>query len=146
MTQRAEELKAALRTGGHRLTPQRMAICEVLAASGEHPTPYVVHQEVRQRFPTVSLATVYNTLNALRDMGEIVAIGLGRDKTHYEPNMDPHANLICLECGRILDFEDIPVDYLREVLESRSGFAVKNTRIDVFGICQDCQEKAKQHE
>lgn len=142
---RADEMKRALQEAGYRMTPQRLAICDILAASEEHPTPYVVYDEVRQAFPTVSLATVYNTLAALRDLGEIVEIGLGRSKTHYEPNLAPHANLICLQCGRIVDFDDLPMEQWSGQIGEASGFAVKNTRIDVFGVCQRCQESEKVH-
>ncbi|MCB9152700.1 MAG: transcriptional repressor [Caldilineae bacterium] len=102
---RSEKLQHALRSAGYRMTPQRLAICDVLAASDDHPTPYVVYERVRVQVPTVSVATVYNTLGALRDLGAIVEIGLGRSEAHYEPNLAPHANLICLQCGRISDFE-----------------------------------------
>ena len=139
MNERTEQLQGALRHAGYRLTPQRMAICEVLAESDDHPTPYVVYEHVRARFPTVSRATVYNTLNALRDLGEIVEIGLGRSESHYEPNLRPHANLICLHCGRIVDYEDLPMAELSSHIADGSGFAVKNTRIDVYGICRQCQ-------
>jgi Fur family peroxide stress response transcriptional regulator len=122
-----------------------MAICDALAASDEHPTPYAVYEQVRRRFPSVSRATVYNTLNALRDLGEIVEIGLGRSQAHYEPNLAPHANLICLRCGRIVDFEELPMAELRGEIAARSGFAVKNTRIDVYGVCRQCQERVDQH-
>jgi Fur family peroxide stress response transcriptional regulator len=143
---RSEQLMNALQQAGYRLTPQRMAICEVLAGSEDHPTPYNIYDAVRERFPTVSRATVYNTINALRDLGEIVEIGLGRSETHYEPNLAPHANLICLHCGRIVDFEDLPMVQLRSQIASGTGFDIKNTRIDVFGICRDCQESANGHE
>ena len=119
---RQEQLIDALRQAGYRMTPQRMAICEVLAASDEHPTPYAVYERVHAAFPTVSLATVYNTLNALRDMGEIVEIGLGRSETHYEPNLAPHANLICLQCGRISDYEELPMEQLRGAIAGVAHF------------------------
>lgn len=139
MQARAEQMERALQQAGYRMTPQRTAICEVLAHSTEHPTPYAVYDQVRLRFPTVSRATVYNTLTALRDLGEIVEIGLGRSETHYEPNLAPHANLICLRCGRIEDFPDLPIDLLRARVADEAGFDAKNTRIDVFGVCRHCQ-------
>lgn len=146
MKERSEQLQDALREAGYRMTPQRSAICEALADSDEHPTPYGVYDQVREHFPTVSRATVYNTLNALRDLGEIVEIGLGRAETHYEPNLAPHANLICLQCGRIQDFSDLPIDVLRDKVAAQSGFSVKNTRIDMYGVCRDCQDREEQAE
>lgn len=140
MEKRASQLMAALQEAGYRMTPQRMAICEVLAASREHPSSYQVYEQVRKRFPTVSRATVYNTLNALRDLGEVVEIGLGRSEKHYEPNLTPHANLICLRCGRIDDLEDLSFTQLEEEVAAASGFVVKNARFDVYGICPSCQE------
>lgn len=139
---RSEKLQDALRAAGYRMTPQRLAICDVLAASDDHPTPYVVYQRVRARVPTVSVATVYNTLGALRDLGAIVEIGLGRSEAHYEPNLAPHANLICLQCGRISDFEGLPMHELGQQITGASGFAITNTRIDVYGVCRECQSSA----
>ncbi|MCB0242983.1 MAG: transcriptional repressor [Anaerolineae bacterium] len=136
---RSEKLQHALRVAGHRMTPQRLAICDVLAASDDHPTPYVVYERVRVQVPTVSVATVYNTLGALRDLGAIVEIGLGRSEAHYEPNLAPHANLICLQCGRISDFEGLPMLQMASQIETSSGFDIKNTRIDVYGVCRECQ-------
>ena len=146
MNERSLQLQNALRAAGYRMTPQRTAICEALAASHEHPTPYDIYSQVQERFPAVSRATVYNTLNALRDLGQIVEIGLGRAETYYEPNLAPHANLICLQCGRIEDFSDLPIDVLRNQVANHAGFAVKNTRIDVYGICQKCQQQDEYHE
>ncbi|MEA3336414.1 MAG: Fur family transcriptional regulator [Chloroflexota bacterium] len=138
-TLRSQQMEEALRQAGYRMTPQRLAICEVLAGSADHPTPYSVFDQVRERFPTVSRATVYNTLNALRDLGEIVEIGLGRSETHYEPNLAPHANLICLRCGRIVDYDGLPLQELGSEVAADTGFDVKNTRLEVFGICDKCQ-------
>ncbi len=136
---RSHQLQQALQRAGYRMTPQRLAICDVLATSDDHPTPYVVYERVRIQVPTVSVATVYNTLGALRDLGAIVEIGLGRSEAHYEPNLAPHANLICLQCGRISDFEGLPMQAMADQINTTSGFDIKNTRIDVYGVCRECQ-------
>ena len=97
---RTQEFVAALRAAGYRITPQRVEICHALAESREHPTPQALYRQISAKFPGISQATVYNTLTVLRDLGEVVEVGLGQDRTYYEPHATPHANLICVRCGQ----------------------------------------------
>nr|MCU0510563.1 transcriptional repressor [Anaerolineae bacterium] len=103
---RTDELISALRSTGYRITPQRVEICRALAESKAHPSPQAIYRKVSEKYPGISQATVYNTLTVLRDLGEVVEVGLGQDRTHYEPDPTPHVNLICLRCGVIEDLED----------------------------------------
>jgi Fur family transcriptional regulator, peroxide stress response regulator len=145
-TDRAQQLIEALRTTGHRITPQRVAVCRVLAQSKDHPTALAIHSEVSDRFPGISQATVYNTLTVLRDLGEIVEVGLGQDRTHYEPDPTPHVNLICLGCGAIRDLEDETVRSLSASLSERHGLEMKAARLDIYGFCTTCAPPEKTNE
>ena len=79
--ERTQEFVAALRAAGYRITPQRVEICRALAESREHPTPQALYRQISAKSPGISQATVYNTLTVLRDLGEVVEVGLGQDRT-----------------------------------------------------------------
>lgn len=136
---RTEELIRALRVTGYRITPQRVEICRTLAESKEHPSPQAIYRQVSEKYPGISQATVYNTLTVLRDLGEVVEVGLGQDRTHYEPDPSPHVNLICLRCGKIEDLENSAVTALSAQLAEAQGLRMKAARMDIYGFCRTCQ-------
>ncbi len=139
MTERAEQMVCVLEERGYRVTPQRAAICRVLVNSRAHLTPQAVYEKVSKEYPGISKATVYNTLMLLRSLGELTEIGLGGDETHYEADPQPHANLICLKCGRILDVVDPGVSGISRQLADAHGFTVKSARTDIYGYCPQCR-------
>ncbi len=133
----------ALRQAGRRITEQRYWVCDYLAATSSHPTPYEVYRQLSARNPEISRATVYNTLNTLRDLGAIVEIGFGAEHTHYDTDTSPHVNLICLRCHSI---QDHPVpEELGQVAASvgNNHFAPVAVRIDVYGFCRECQARKR---
>lgn len=133
-----------LRASGLRLTPQRVAICEVLARSRNHPTAYQIHRRLRRRFPTMSLATVYKTMDALVRLGLVSALGdAGDGMVHYDGATDPHINLVCLSCHRVQDLEDVAVEDLHAQVVARSGYVLRGARLVYYGLCPDCQRKAR---
>jgi len=131
---------ATLRQRGIRVTAQRVAVAEVLANSIDHPSAQDVYERVKLHFPHITLATVYNTLNVLSEKGFVQPLHF-RGGTRYDANLLPHANLICVECGRIADAsvdEDGAVANLREILTKASGFQVMGQRLDFYGSCARC--------
>src|SRR5512135_3326468 len=88
---------------GFKLTPQRLAILGYLDGNKDHPSAEDVYRAVSKRFPTMSFATVYNTLEALRRRGGVMELTLDPDKKRFDPNTEPHHHLICLKCRRIAD-------------------------------------------
>lgn len=130
----------SLQSSGLRLTPQRIAICRALSDHTDHPTARMVHQRLKPQFPTMSLATVYKTLNRLREMGVIYALGDANDREeHFEPNPEPHINLICIRCHRIVDFWNAPVTQVQRRVEADSGFKLVGARLVFYGECADCR-------
>src|SRR5512147_1159807 len=97
---------------GFKLTPQRIAVLEYLQGNTEHPSAETVYRNVSRTFPTMSFATVYNTLAALRNRGHLLELTIDADKRRYDPNTKPHNHMICSECRRIVD---IHVEYKLEV-------------------------------
>mgnify|MGYP001050248725 CR=1 FL=1 len=139
-TDRLEHLLHELRQRGCRLTPQRLAILRAVLSSEEHPTAEQIHTQVRAEFPMTSLATVYNTLGLLKEMGAVLEIGLGYGSTRFDGlRPEPHPHLICTQCHAILDADLPEMEQLGETVRQATGFQVKSHRFDFFGICPQCQ-------
>jgi Fur family peroxide stress response transcriptional regulator len=120
----------------YRLTPQRLAILEVLDGNRDHPSAEDVYGEVKKSFPTMSLATVYNTLDLLSRRGELRELTIDPARKRYDPAMDDHSHMICGECGRIADVGRAVSVHLGE--DERMGYEITGTRVEFYGRCPEC--------
>jgi Fur family transcriptional regulator, peroxide stress response regulator len=135
-------LSTTLKQAGMRLTPQRLAICELLSETHTHPTAAAIYEQVRSQYPSLSLMTVYNTLNTLVDLGSVNALGnAGDDTIHYDGNTSPHINLACISCQKIEDVDSTKVAELDSEVSSTSGFKVIGASLLYYGVCPDCQKQ-----
>ena len=96
-----------LRSRGKKVTPQRVLIYRALLADRTHPTAEQLHARLKELLPGLSLTTVYTALNDLVQAGELRRFEAGDGSVHFDPEMRPHAELVCVQCGRI---DDTPVD------------------------------------
>ena len=125
----------------YRITPQRLAVIKILADSEDHPTVEQVYDRVKTDFPMTSLATIYKTVTLLKDMGEILELGFGDDRNHYDGNKPyPHPHLICLKCKSIIDPKLSMLNDLSQEMSEQTGYVIINHRLDFFGICPLCQD------
>jgi Fur family peroxide stress response transcriptional regulator len=127
-----------LRRAGLRSTPQRLAIVRE-AFTQHHPTVAEIYEAVRRDFPTIGLATVYNTLRTMTERGIVSELPFV-NATRFDVNLRPHANLVCTSCGAIEDFEsceDLLID-IRERTSAGTGFRPTGQRLDVYGLCSAC--------
>jgi Fur family transcriptional regulator, peroxide stress response regulator len=133
----------ALKNSGYRVTPQRMAICQFLAKSDEHPSAQMIFEQLRMEYDTLSLATVYNTLEALTHLGVVNLLGeIGQsDAVRYDADTGPHINLACIRCHRITDIPSGTVNILAEEVEKNSGYSLLGARVLYYGVCPECQSK-----
>jgi Fur family peroxide stress response transcriptional regulator len=137
---RFEELIAKLQEQEYRLTPQRVALLRLLATSDGHPSASQLYEQIKDRFPTTSPATVYKTLNLLKEMGEVLELGFSDDDNRYDGHKPfPHPHLICLRCRKIVDPEVNLVQDLEQQMVQSSGFQILSHRLDFYGLCPDCQ-------
>jgi len=148
MTKQVDFYLTALRNAGHRITEQRYAICDYLAHTDKHPTPYQVFTDISALHPEISRATIYNTLNALQQLGAIVEINFGANHTHYETDPSPHVNLICLRCHSVVDFHSASAAHFIKTpefvaLQQAVNFQIMATKVDVLGLCQTCQREGQ---
>jgi Fur family peroxide stress response transcriptional regulator len=140
---RFEELVVKLREREYRLTPQRIALLRLLAANDGHPSASQLYDQMKDQFPTTSLATVYKTLNVLKEMDEVLELGFSGDDNRYDgTNPYPHPHLVCINCQKILDPEvSLAQNLIQEVAQS-SGYRIVSHRLDFYGLCPDCQDDA----
>lgn len=124
----------------HQIKPtmQRIAISEILLRSKEHPTVDAIYDIVKQTHPTVSLATVYKTVNTLKETHLVREFETGDGKAHYEPNSAPHINLICKKCGQIHDFEHVTINVFVLAIQDLIHTSIINQQLDFYIVCDDC--------
>jgi Fur family peroxide stress response transcriptional regulator len=133
----------ALRKKGYKATPQRIAICRFVLNSRDHPTAQQVYDQVKKTHPTVSLATVYKTLEVLKSLDLIQEINLPQGQARFDSYMKPHINLICLQCGNIADLDETTAIEETRKVAAAAKFKPKAQRIDIFGICKRCSVAGK---
>ena len=132
-------LAVRLKRYGLRLTPQRLAIADIVVSSSDHPSVQLIHERVSKTFPFLTLATVYSTLSLLQDKGLVQELPFQK-LSRYDTNLAPHANLVCVSCGMVVD-SDIgqdKIERLREELAEKGDFEIASQRVDFYGWCINC--------
>ncbi len=139
-----ETLLSQMKRLGLRITAQRLAVAEVLVTSQDHPTAQEVYERVQARFPHITVGTVYNTINTLAKAGVIQPLAFATG-TRYDANASTHANLVCLQCGAIIDAPDEEglVGRLRDRILERGDFRVSSQRVDFYGLCGQCVQASE---
>ena len=131
----------ALRSKDYKATPQRIAICRFALSSKEHPSARKVYSEVKKTHPTLSLSTVYKTLQVLKELGMLQELSSSLSQTRFDPNVKLHINLVCIQCGTIEDFDDPVGKELIRRLTNSAEFTVTEHHLDVYGVCRKCKTK-----
>lgn len=137
-----EQFAEKLREKKLKVTPQRLAIYSYLVNSPEHPTVETIFNDVKVSFPSMSIATVYKTVAALRDAKLVREFNISEDCNRYDANTNEHSHIICTKCHNIEDYYgkfDIGDDIQR--LELISGFRVESKDINFYGLCKKCRNK-----
>jgi Fur family ferric uptake transcriptional regulator len=131
--------RQALKDAGYRLTPQRVAIWEVVRKGGRHLTAEAIAEEVQATLPEVNLSTVYRTLQLLVSLDLVSETRLDTKHSYYEVAPEPvHHHFVCEKCGVVGHFADALVAPVTGELLSAQGFHAASTRMTVFGVCAAC--------
>ena len=126
-----------------RITPQRLAVLRILAESEGHPSVEDIFRQVKPIFPTTSLATIYKTVNLLKNIGEVVELDFSEESNRYDGNRPyPHPHLICTKCKTVVDPDMATISDLSEELAKKTGYEIVTHRLDFFGICPRCQKNS----
>ena len=142
-----DKFAAYCREHGLSVTHQRLAIFEALAASREHPSAEQLHRAVQRRIPTLSLATVYKNLAALKAIGAVADVNPLHEQGRYEAALpgtgagQSHHHLVCVSCKKVRDLYDSELDRLR--VRDTQGFDVRAVRVQAEGLCPDCRARTR---
>lgn len=137
--QRIEQMIDVLRNEGRRITPQRLAALNILAKSENHPSVEMIYAQVKEDFPTTSLATVYKTITVLKELQEVLELGFADEGARYDGKRPfPHPHVICTKCGTIVDSQFSNMEGMAVEMAKKSGFNITHHRLDFFGLCPKC--------
>lgn len=132
-----------LRGQGYRLTNQRRAVLDTISVSHEHLTPFAIYERVHQAHPEVGLVTIYRTLDLLADLGLICEVNTENGRSYLMRRPEGHHHhLICSDCGSVVDFADCNISELEKRLMAETGFKIQEHRLEFYGNCPECREKA----
>ena len=146
--QAVEAFRDYLVEQGLKFTKQRRVIAEVFFASGQHLSLNQVHELARAEHASVGFATVYRTMKLLAESGLAHEHKFAEGQVRYEPAGDHHDHLICIKCGKIVEYEDHEIERLQEELARKHGFKVVGHRHEIYGDCltPNCPELDRQQE
>jgi Fur family peroxide stress response transcriptional regulator len=138
MQARTDAMLKELKNAGLKLTPQRLAIVRELADDLTHPTAQELFERLQPAFPTMSFATVYNTLDALAKLGLVGSLRLG-SAVRFDPNTSPHHHAVCDRCGAVVDLPATsPTAAVKRSIAKSAGFAVRVEQRTYRGLCSRC--------
>jgi Fur family transcriptional regulator, peroxide stress response regulator len=141
-----ENLVQKLRDRRIAVTPQRLAVMEVLEGRRDHPTADLIYQEVRRQLPAISFNTVYKTLEILCQRGMVIKVNPLHAVARYDGETGQHAHLICRQCHHIidLDWDGSAVPSLPP--QDLHGFQVEHPSLIYWGLCPRCQQEPSHEE
>lgn len=130
-----------LRDKGFKVTPQRLAIYNYLSSTKSHPNAEMIFNELQPLYPTMSLATVYKTMEILREIGLVQVLNVGEDSFRYDAFTDDHAHVRCMACGRVDDIENIETEPLASAVQKETSYRLTGQQFYFYGVCPECQKK-----
>jgi Fur family peroxide stress response transcriptional regulator len=120
------------------LTKQREVVLQVIRDAEHHLTASEVFDEAKRLLPTISFATVYNSLRYLKDVGHIAEIQFGNGASRFDSKTDRHDHALCTSCGKLIDM-DLPLsDELVEMAARFSKFKPESLHLTLRGLCPEC--------
>ncbi len=129
-----------LRTAGHKITPPRLAVLEVIEQEGEHLNPAEILTRAQAIYPALGRATVYRTLELLTQLGIVRPIYVGEHGPTYIRAEGGHHHLVCSTCGIVIDFDQCAAEQMTQELSERFGFQIKSHLLEFYGLCERCKD------
>ena len=125
--------------GAKALTKQREAVLQVIRASENHLTASEIYEAARRRLPSISYATVYNSLRHLKEAGLILEITFGNAASRYDSETSRHDHAVCTCCGKLVDFNLAETVELMRAAARRTRFKPETIHLTLLGLCPDCR-------
>ncbi|MEA3314556.1 MAG: Fur family transcriptional regulator [Campylobacterota bacterium] len=145
----SNNIKSILKNKGIKYTEQRAIILDILLKkeNNKHINAEELHKIVKNNYPNqnIGIATIYRTLNSLKDVQLISSIPFEKNGKMYEINIkdEHHDHLICTQCQNIIEFFDKELEDRQEIIAKKNGFLILDHTMQIYGICQKCQIKNK---
>lgn len=120
------------------LTKQRKVVLQVIVEANGHPTANEIFEHAKRLLPTISFATVYNSLRYLKESGHIAEIGFGSGASRFDSMTTRHDHAICTKCGKLVDMEiKLPLEIVNLAAEF-SKFKLESIELTLRGLCPEC--------
>src|SRR5581483_11814921 len=121
------------------LTRQREVVLEVVIDAEHHPTAAEVFEQAKKRLPTISYATVYNSLRYLKDAGLILEITFGNGASRFDREVSRHDHALCSKCGKLVDFDLPETVNLMQPAGQCTSFKPQSIHLTLVGLCPNCR-------
>ncbi|HRU40466.1 MAG TPA: transcriptional repressor, partial [Candidatus Diapherotrites archaeon] len=122
-----------LKEKGYKVTPQRIAVYDILKNTKEHPSVDMLYSKLQPVYPTMSLATVYKSLEVFKELGLVQELNVGEDKFRYDANVNQHPHITCINCGKVEDVYDEMLFDLADQVQKKTGYQLTNQQLYFFG-------------
>ncbi len=135
----SETLIETIHKMGCKATPQRITILKTLQNYRTHPSAEEIYRIVKKSHPTITLATVYKTLDSLLKAGMITQLGFYKGHMRFDTDPTPHINLICIHCGKVEDLKTELIEGITERVREKTDYRIEGGLMEFHGICGKCQ-------
>lgn len=122
-----------------KLTPQRIAVYEMLKNTKSHPSAETIYSSIKEKYPTMSFATVYKTLKTLGEVKLIQELNVGEGNFRYDANAEPHPHIVCTNCGRVDDIPEVDLSMINDTAREHTDYNILYNKTYFYGICPDCK-------
>lgn len=135
-----ERFRIYLRAHGHPVTPQRMRVAEVLMGTHHHISAEEILARLKERRRGIGKATVYRTLDLLREAGIVREHDFGEGFKRYEPQSarPHHEHLVCIRCGKVIEFVSQEIEKVERDIAALHGFRPTRHKVEIYGLCEEC--------
>ena len=127
---------------GLKLTPQRIAVYEYLLGTKGHPSAEIIYLALIEKFPTMSLATVYKSLKTLCKVELVQELNLGEGNFRYDAIIEDHAHFQCNRCNVVLDLMNVPTEKVMDAVSKNQTFHIESSKLYFFGTCMECNQRS----
>ena len=136
-----KETAQILREKGLKVTPQRIAVYNMLRSTTEHPNAEMIYKTLEPTNPTMSLATVYKTLDFFKQLGLVQELNVGEGRSRYDAVVDWHPHTVCTCCDKVGDLHMEALKNVSQKLAPELDFEVEMEQLILYGKCSECRQK-----